>query len=168
MLYNPRTTSTDGIEVGPVPYWSGLINGRGRYNATDLGVLSVFNVGLSVSYRFRIIGAQSLYAYKFEIEGHKLRVIATDGQIVHLTGPLDYIIVHSGERYDFILDTKEEIALGENGNYWIRAETLEVASTIGEFDDGSVHLAEAILHYTAPGVPTPNPFAMYDNIVRRP
>ena len=60
MLYNPRTTSTDGIEVGPVPYWSGLINGRGRYNATNLGVLSVFNVGLSVSYRFRIIGAQSL------------------------------------------------------------------------------------------------------------
>ena len=119
MLYNPRTTSTDGIEVGPVPYWSGLINGRGRYNATSLGVLSVFNVGLSVSYRFRIIGAQSLYAYKFEIEDHKLRVLATDGQIVHLTGQLDYIIVHSGERYDFILETKEEIPSGEIGNYWI-------------------------------------------------
>ena len=53
MLYNPQTTSTDGIEVGPVPYWSGLINGRGRYNPTSLGVLSVFNVGLSMSYRFR-------------------------------------------------------------------------------------------------------------------
>ena len=165
MPYNPRTNSTDGIEVGPVPYWSGLINGRGRYNATNLGVLSVFNVGLSVSYRFRIIGAQSLYAYKFEIEDHKLRVLATDGQIVHLTGPLDYIIVHSGERYDFILDTKEEIPSGENGNYWIRAETLEVASTIR--DGRSVHLAEAVLHYAAPGVPNPNSF-IYDNVITRP
>ena len=116
--------------MGPVPYWSGLINGRGRYNATELGLLSVFNVGLSVSYCFRIIGAQSLCAYKFKIEDHKLRVIATDGQIVHLTGPYDYIIVHSGERYDFILDTKETVPSGAGGNYWIRAETLEASSTL--------------------------------------
>ena len=166
MLYYPRTTSTDGIEVGPIPYWSGLINGRGRYNATDLGILSVFNVDLSVSYRFRIIGAQSLYAYKFEVEDHKLRVIATDGQIVHLTGPLDYIIVHSGERYDFILDTKEEIPPGETGNYWISTETLEVSSTVT--DGRPVHVAEAILHYTAQGVPNPNPFTRYDNVIRIP
>ena len=166
VLYYPRTSSTDGIEVGPVPYWSGLINGRGRYSATDLGILSVFNVGLSRSYRFRVVGAQSLYAYKFEIEDHKLRVLATDGQIVHLTGPLDYIIVHSGERYDFILDTKEEVAPGTIGNYWIRAETLEVPSTLR--DGRPVHLAEAILHYTAPGVPNPNPYTMYDSVSRRP
>lgn len=165
-LYNPRTTSTDGIEVGPVPYGSGLINGRGRYNTTDLGVLSVFNVGLSISYRFRIIGAQSLYAYKFEIEDHKLRILATDGQIVHLTGPLDYIIVHSGERYDFILDTKETVPSGKSGNYWIRAETLEVSGTLT--DGRPIHTAEAILHYTASGAPNPNPFTMYNDIDRRP
>ena len=165
-IYYPRTTSTDGIEVGPVPYWSGLINGRGRYNATELGMLSVFNVGLSVNYRFRIVGAQSLYAYKFEIEGHKLRVIATDGQIVDLTGPLDYIIVHSGERYDFFLDTKEAVPSGAGGNYWIRAETLEVSNSLN--DGRPVHTAEAILHYTTPGVPNPNPFTMYDNVVSRP
>ena len=165
-LYYPRTTSTDGIEVGPVPYWSGLINGKGRYNATDLGVLSIFNVSLSISYRFRIIGAQSLYAYKFEIEDHRLRVIATDGQIVHLTGPLDYIIVHSGERYDFILDTKEEIQPGSSGNYWIRAETLEVSNTLN--DGRPVHAAEAVLHYTAPGALNPNPLTRYDNVRSRP
>ena len=27
-IYYP---STGGVEVGPVPYWSGLINGRGNY-----------------------------------------------------------------------------------------------------------------------------------------
>ena len=31
-----------------------------------------------------------------------------------------------------------------------------------------MHLAEAVLHYSAPGVPNPNPFTKYDNIVRRP
>lgn len=160
-LYN-RTRSTDGIEVGPVPYWSGLINGRGRYSSSDLGNLSVFHVNPSTSYRFRLVGAQSLYAYKFEIEGHRLRVIATDGQIVHLTSPLDYIIIHSGERYDFILDTKspQEISTegNGNGNYWIRAETLE-ADTM---ESRQEHTAEAVLHYSTPGV-LPTQFT-YDNV----
>ena len=49
---------------------------------------------------------------------------------------------------------------------WIRVEMLEVASTIR--DGRSVHLAEAVLHYVAPGVPNPNPFTKYDNVVRRP
>ena len=162
-LYFPRTVSSDEIEVGPVPYWTGLINGRGRYSPSDLGNLTVFNVERNVSYRFRLIGAQSLYAYKFEIEDHRLRVIATDGQIVHLSRPMDYIIVHSGERYDFILDTKENIP-PEGGNYWIRAETLET----NIMDGRDVHSAEAILHYTDPGVSDPNPFNMYSNVRRSP
>ena len=162
-LYYPRTLSSDGIEVGPVPYWTGLINGRGRYSPNDLGNLTVFNVERSVSYRFRLIGAQSLYAFKFEIEGHKLRVIATDGQIVHLTGEMDYIIVHSGERYDFILDTKEDLSQGA-GNYWIRAETLET----NIMDGRQGHSAEAILHYVEPGVPDTNPFTMYKSVMSIP
>ena len=158
-LYYPRTRSTDGIEVGPVPYWSGLINGRGRFSAYNLGNLSVFSVRPSMSYRFRLIGAQSLYAYKFEIEGHQLRVIATDGQIVALTRPYDYIIVHSGERYDFIIYTKEEVP-ETKGNYWIRASTLETNIMDGRLS----HTAEAVLHYSIPAVEDPNPFLMYSNV----
>ena len=139
----------------------GLINGRGRYSLNDYGSLSVFNVQQSVSYRFRLIGAQSLYAYKFEIEDHKLRITATDGQIVHLSETVDYIIIHSGEHYDFILDTKDN-----GGNYWIRAETLENITT--ESDSRQVHSAEAILHYTALGVLDPNPFNLYSDVNRMP
>lgn len=43
-LYSPRTESIDNIEVGPVPYWSGLINGRGRYDSVTYSILSIFNV----------------------------------------------------------------------------------------------------------------------------
>ncbi|XP_003391581.1 PREDICTED: laccase-like, partial [Amphimedon queenslandica] len=59
------TYSSDGAEIGPVPYWSGLINGRGRHNSVDYtnSILSEFKVTARQNYRFRLIGAQSLYAY---------------------------------------------------------------------------------------------------------
>ena len=62
----------------------------------------------------------------------KLRIIATDGQIVHLTGLYDYIIAHSGECYSFILDTKEVAPPGAGGNYWIQAETLEASGILSD------------------------------------
>ena len=71
-----RTFSADKVEVGPVPYWSGLINGRGRLNSSVYSPLSVFTVQPNKAYRFRIIGAQSLYAYRFSIDNHKLQVSA--------------------------------------------------------------------------------------------
>ncbi len=70
MLYSPRTRSADGVEVGPIPYWSGLINGKGRFNDSIVTPLSVFNVSSSSIYRFRVIGAQSLYAYNISIDNH--------------------------------------------------------------------------------------------------
>lgn len=132
-----RTHSADGIEVGPVPYWSGLINGQGRHDDNTFSVLSTFQVEAGTSYRFRLIGAQSLYAFKFSIDDHKLHLMASDGQFVERV-TVDYIIIHSGERYDFILRTKE--VTGADGNYWMRAETLEADTT-------ERHSAEGILHY---------------------
>ena len=68
-----------------------------------------------------MIGAQANYAYRFSIDGHKLKVIATDGFFME---PIlaDYIIVNTGERYDFLLETDQK---GVN-DFLIRAETLEV------------------------------------------
>ena len=52
---------------------------------------------------------------------------------------VDYIIIHSGERYDFLLETKtrSEIDNLNREDFMIRAETLEVEP----------NFAEAILHY---------------------
>ena len=68
-----------------------------------------------------MIGAQANYAYRFSIDGHKLKVIATDG---YLMKPIDadYLVVNSGERYDFLLLTDQEGV----DDFLIRAETLEV------------------------------------------
>ena len=134
------TSSVDGGEVGAVTFWSGLINGKGRHldvNYTK-SRLSIFDVDYSNTYRFRVIGAQSLYAFRLSIDGHKLKVIATDGHFVNPVD-VDFLIVHSGERYDFLLETKNSSEPMQN--FMIRGETLE--------ENNTNHTAEAILHYNS-------------------
>ena len=155
-LYFPRTLATDGVEVGPIPYWSGLVNGKGRYTPNTYSLLSVFNVQPGNTYRFRLIGAQSLYAYKVEIVGHKLTVISTDGHFIEPT-EVDYLIIHTGERYDFLLNATQT-----PDNYLIRAQTLERdPDNIPNF---LPHTAEAILYYNTSDVAPPDPQTLYANV----
>ena len=139
------TSSFDNGFAGAIPYFSGIINGKGRhadvpYNKTRL---SIFTVEPSKTYRFRLIGAQETYAYNFSIDGHKLTVVATDGYWINPIDNVDYIIIQTGERYDFLLNATEKVK-----DYWIRAETLEINKTAGGPPYPTLnHVAEAILHY---------------------
>ena len=160
-LETAKILTTDHTKVGSVPHWSGLINGLGRYYSTTHSLLSVFNAKPNTAYRFRLIGAQGLYAYRVEIVGHKMTVIATDGHFVRPT-EVDYIIIHTGERYDVILNTTQT-----PNNYLIRAQTLEVANPNSNPNDYifSGHFAEAILHYDSPSVSKPDPASFYANTI---
>ena len=139
------TFSIDGAEVSPDKYWSGIINGKGRHEDVPYieTRLSIFTVSSDNTYRFRLIGAQSIFAYRVSVDEHKLIVIATDGAFLEPM-EVDYIIIHSGERYDFLLKTKtrSEIDNLNRENFMIRADTLEVEP----------HFAEAILHYDSSNV----------------
>ena len=139
------THSYDNGVIGPVPYYSGLINGKGRHNDVPYKKtrLSVFTVKKGNIYRFRLIGAQGLFAYKFSIDGHKLTVVGTDGYWIRPVKEVDYIIIHTGERYDFLLNAIELVHV----NYWIRAETLEINKCGNPPYKSLEHVAEAILHY---------------------
>ena len=117
-----------------------MINGRGRKDSSTYAPLTVFNVLREAAYRFRVIGAQSLYAYSLSIDGHKLTVIAADGHFIEPV-VVDYLIVHSGERYDFIVETFETRL---QTMFWIHAETLET-----NIPAGRNHTALAILKYGA-------------------
>ena len=150
---NWRTYAADSSEVGPIPYWSGVINGLGRYwNVSyNQARFSVFNIAyqsgpVDVRYRFRLIGAQSLYAYKFSISNHRLTVIAMDGYLINPVD-VDYIIIHGGERYDFALKPKSPTEPGVKTDYLIKAETLEVNIAGLPPYKSLNHIAEAILHY---------------------
>ena len=143
------TKGFEGAGIGPIPYFSGIINGKGRharvpYNKTRL---SIFTVEAGNAYRFRLVGAQGLYAYRFSIDGHKLTVVGTDGYWLEPVKDVDYIIIHSGERYDFLLNATNLDGLN---NYWIRAETLEILNIPGSGPpyQSLGHVAEAILHYS--------------------
>lgn len=134
----------DGAEVSRIPYWAGLINGLGRpmqisYASSRLTILNVGyrDVNNPEYYRFRLVGAQNRYMFRFSISEHKLIVIATDG---YLTEPMevDYIFIHTGERYDFLLKPKTEAETGGKNNFLILAETVQVNTT---------NIAEAFLHY---------------------
>ena len=147
------TRSIEAAEVGPVPYFSGLINGKGRHSDVPYSQtrLSVFTVEQGKRYRFRLIGAQGLYAYKFSIDGHKLTVLNTDGYWILPQKNVDYIIIHTGERYDFILEANAEFK-----NYWMQAETLEInRKGTGPPYLSRGHVAEAILQYKQPGQDAP-------------
>ena len=148
--YN-NTHGPDGTDVGGYPFWSGLINGKGRhyYKNTDGRCVSngaplrTFTVEKGKLHRFRIVGAQSNYAFKFSIQGHKFQIYASDGFRLKLSDPVDYLIVHSGERYDILVRADKP-----SRSYWIRAETLEVDSIA---PCPHLHRADAILKYaTAP------------------
>ena len=150
------TRSFDNGGAGPIPYFSGIINGKGRhvdvpYNKTRL---SIFTVESGKIYRFRLVGAQGLYSYSFSIDGHKLTVVGTDGYWIEPEKEVDYIMIHPGERYDFLLNATET-----SKDYWIRAETMEInQNSQGPPYKSLGHVAEAILHYKQDGE-SPDPDA---------
>ena len=141
------SSGPDGLEVGP-PFWSGLINGKGRhsdvpYTKTRLEIFNISNDGNF--YRFRLVGAQSSYAFKFSIDEHLLTVISADSTLIEPV-ETNFIIIHIGETYDFVVRGSKPRA--DINDYWIRAETLGVdLDSPGPPYTSLDNTAEGILHY---------------------
>ncbi|XP_070545389.1 uncharacterized protein [Ptychodera flava] len=113
----------DGVEISPMPYTSGLVNGHGRYDLKDpLKRTPYYGYAIKPGYRyrFRVIGAQMVYSYRISIDDHKLKVITSDGFDLN-PKDFDYIIVSAGERYDFVLEAKCD---PEYTEYQVRADTM--------------------------------------------
>ncbi|CAB4021183.1 laccase-4-like [Paramuricea clavata] len=75
------------------------------------------------NYRFRIIDGALGTIFVISIDYHKLYIIATDGSLVK-PFETDFLIVHVGETYDFILKAKKDILPGSK--YPIRIQSLAV------------------------------------------
>ena len=159
------THGPDNSQIGPIPYWSGIINSRGRHPDVPYAnsLLEVFEVEQSSMYRFRLIGAQALYPYRFSIDAHKLTVIATDGYLIQPI-EVDYIFINSGERFDFVLNANQTM----QNNYWMRADTLEINRTARDRApyDFLDHNAEAILHYSGMQPPRSTEYGSINSIAK--
>ena len=138
----------DGSDHGSIPFYSGLINGKGKHRDVpfEKSRLATFKVDYMKSYRFRVIGGQSLFGYKISIDQHKLTVISTDGFLTQPISQVDYLIVYPGERFDFILNADANPAK----YYWIRVETLEVntADTTRPPYPSLGNSVQAVLYYS--------------------
>jgi FtsP/CotA-like multicopper oxidase with cupredoxin domain len=127
-------------DVGDVPFESALFNGRGRYDPEGDAPRTTVVVGRGEVVRLRLINGSTTYAFRFQIDGHRLTVIASDGAPI-APAEVDNLIIHIGERYDVLLTADQ------SGTAWIRAATL----------DGSE--GKAILRYgdAEPGEPAAEP-----------
>ena len=145
------SSGVDGTGIGTIPFWSALINGLGKHKDMDYknSRLKVFSVQRGNTYRFRLVGTMSLFCFRVSIDGHRMTVIATDGNYIEPV-ETDYVIIHAGERYDVLVTANQT---GQN-DFWIRAETLEAqvnffARTVKPppYDPLPGHETRAILHY---------------------
>ncbi|KAI6649453.1 Laccase-4-like [Oopsacas minuta] len=141
-----ETQYYDGGGGAIIPFYSALINGLGKHESVAYVAsrLSEFRVEQGNMYRFRLVGAQSEILLRFSIDGHNLTTIATDAYFIEPIEDVNYIILHSGERYDFLLNANAVI-----GNYIMRLETMEAdANCFNDAPFASLnHYTEAILHY---------------------
>ena len=155
--HKPTHSYDSGGVTSSTPFFSALINGKGRHSKLPYSKtrLSVFTVEQNKKYRFRLVGAQGEVAFKFSIDGHKLCVVGTDGKWIKPVHEVDYIILHSGERYDFILEGPPP-NVGNGRVYWMRAETLEVnipkvGNVVPPPYKSLGNMAEGILYYQPKG-----------------
>jgi FtsP/CotA-like multicopper oxidase with cupredoxin domain len=120
-------------DVGDVPFQSGLINGKGRHPGAADAPLTVLKVTRGETVRLRLINASSTYAFRFQIDGHSLKVIATDGAPVKPI-EVDNLVLDVGERYDVLLHA------GGEGSAWIRTATLDgnEARAVLRYADGAL------------------------------
>nr|XP_039257018.1 laccase-5-like [Styela clava] len=136
------------FEGGPNRGDNVLINGKGVFeeffnstdNSTHFTPRKTFYVEQNTRYRFRMISNAASCAYAVSIDGHELKVIATDGHDVE-PYMVSSLAIHSGERYDFVVDASNEVA-----NYWIRVRALESCARLSQM---------AILRYQ--GAPESDP-----------
>jgi FtsP/CotA-like multicopper oxidase with cupredoxin domain len=106
----------DRPDPGDVPFQSGLVNGRGRASGNTRSPLAVVEVKKGETIRLRLVNASSTYGLRFQIDGHPLTVIATDG-LPTKPVTVDNLPLAVGERYDVLLIANRD------GVHWIRAVT---------------------------------------------
>jgi FtsP/CotA-like multicopper oxidase with cupredoxin domain len=134
LCFTPKRMD-DGTVIAPLPMGDSdaiLINGKGWYSlpASPKSIVSsifnlpieTFNIKPNKKYLFRVIGANAGHPLEIRVGGHKITVVASDGNPIKPIENVDSLIVNSGERYDFEIQAKDA---SDNMNYLIVVRTLE-------------------------------------------
>jgi len=113
---DPADCSIDGAGITTAEWESSLFGGRGRWMGQPVP-LAVYNLTSGLSHRFRLVNSGGMYPFEISIDGHKLSLVASDGNDFR---PIvaDSFFIHPGETMDFVV-----VADQPAGRYWMRANT---------------------------------------------
>ncbi|KAK3730124.1 hypothetical protein RRG08_030555 [Elysia crispata] len=156
-----RRPSADSIVAlfhrGDSAYPSGiLVNGRARAEGGFEIPYAEFHVRPGLRYRFRVIYSGILNCPIYvRVDGHKLLMISADGKDFKPV-EVDSFTIYSGERYDFVIQTKEED--DRNSSYWMRFKGHNACSS-------RKIIQAAVLRYSSDGNEDPSGEVTYDNTV---
>jgi multicopper oxidase len=101
-------------DLADVPFETALINGKGNFLGSDKVARTEVAVKPGEKLRLRLINGSATFTFRFQVDGHRLTVIATDGSPT-LPLQVDHLVLVPGERYDVILEARQR------GTHWIRA-----------------------------------------------
>lgn len=61
-----------------------------------------------------------MYPLRISVDNHVINIVSMDGSDV-IPFEVESFLIYPGERYDFSVEANQPV-----GNYWIRAESIEV------------------------------------------
>ena len=109
--------STMKMDVGDVPFQTGLFNGKGRVNMDEgKEPLETIVVEEGEHIRLRLLNTGSTYSFYIRIDDHPMTVIAADCMPVKPV-EVDSLQLNIGQRYDVLIKADNP------GVHWIRAKT---------------------------------------------
>ncbi|KAF7190033.1 Laccase-1, partial [Pseudocercospora fuligena] len=130
-MYQAAQTVGNGLtdpNHGPRTLDTGLINGLnvwgtdGAANAT--GERFRMNVEFGKKYRLRVVNTAIQSTFKFYVDGHTFKVIATDFVPIQ-PYETNILNINIGQRYDLIMTADQT-----PGNYWMRADNQDACAKI--------------------------------------
>jgi len=127
-LNAPPSKNDKGWLVGTHPWEFGTCNGKLR---------EVIHVSPGETYKFRLLSASSMYAFRVKIHNLPMIVVGADSDPVE-PYEVTHLIIHAAERFDVMVTIPAIYSLGET--FWIKADTLE--SQMQGYQNG----VRAILH----------------------
>ncbi|KAJ8765754.1 hypothetical protein K2173_014876 [Erythroxylum novogranatense] len=138
-----KSTYEQATGLASIPFgWVGepqslLIQGKGRFNCSSPGMTGdvcnttnpecspyAMTVVPGMTYRLRVASLTALSALSFQIEGHNMTVVETDG---HYVKPfvVQNLFIYSGETYSVLVTTDQDPAR----NYWLTTNVVSRNAT---------------------------------------
>jgi iron transport multicopper oxidase len=131
------------LPVG-APIWDTvLINNVGRYNCTVAEAAGLecvegrplprFQFAPGKKYLLRLINTSAMAAFKVSIDGHTFQVVASDGDYLKPSTPVNSVTINVAQRYDILVQAKSSATQSQGqisqkkstlGSYWLRVDSL--------------------------------------------